>query len=236
VPAVEIPFYSLILSFDFNRLLKQPSYLIPDFEETEFKLFPLIIILISIKDEVLQAGAHSVSRPQRQRKENWIDLIKYLNEHKKRRRMTMKSIRLVLLIGMLAALPQSCTQTKKNYEQEVLKVENDWSEAQIKRDVAALKQFYADEYLATYPDGSTLNKSQDIENFASGDFKLISYKLEDIKVHVYGEVAVVTYLNTIKATFKDKDVSGSYRGTDVFVKRDGRWQCVATQGTVVANK
>jgi len=148
----------------------------------------------------------------------------------------MKSIRVVLLIGMLAALPQSCTKTKNNYEQEVLKVENDWSEAQIKHDVSAIKQLYADEFLATYPDGSTTNKSQEIESFASGDLKLVSYKFEDMKVHVYGEVAVVTSLSTIKATFKDKDVSGSYRGTDVFVKRDGRWQCVATQGTVAANK
>ena len=148
----------------------------------------------------------------------------------------MKSIRVVLLIGMLIALPQSCTKTKNNYEQEVLKVENDWCEALIKRDGSALKQFTADEYLATNLDGSTTNKSQDIESFASGDFKLVSYKFEDMKVHLYGEVAVVTSLCTMKGTVKDKDVSGKYRGTDVFVKRDGRWQCVATQGTVVANK
>jgi len=148
----------------------------------------------------------------------------------------MKSIQVVLLIGMLIALPQSCTKTKNNYEQEVLKVENDWSEAAIKGDVSALKQLYADEFLATYPDGSTTNKSQEIENYASGDFRLVSYKFEDMKVHVYGEVAVVTCLNTIKATFKDKDISGIYRGMDVFVKRDGRWQCVATQAAAVANK
>jgi hypothetical protein len=31
-------------------------------------------------------------------------------------------------------------------------------------------------------------------------------------------------------------MSGAYRFTDVFVKRGGRWQAVATQATFVAKK
>src|SRR5207249_9657661 len=100
-----------------------------------------------------------------------------------------------------------------------------------------LQRLYADEYLSTDQDGVTWTKSQDIAiaNITSGTLKLASYKLEDMKVHVYGDAAVVTGGNTIKATFQGKDVSG-HRFTDVFVKRAGRWQCVATQGTIVTKK
>jgi ketosteroid isomerase-like protein len=55
---------------------------------------------------------------------------------------------------------------------------------------------------------------------------------------VYGEVAVVTGKNTIKGTWEDieRDISGPYRFTDVFVRRDGRWQCVASQASRIAGK
>ena len=57
-----------------------------------------------------------------------------------------------------------------------------------------------------------------------------------MKVHVYGDTAVVTGLNTIKSTLNGKDTSGAYRFTDVFVKRDSRWQVVATQASSVQKK
>jgi hypothetical protein len=47
---------------------------------------------------------------------------------------------------------------------------------------------------------------------------------------------VVTYGTTDKGSYKGKDISGNYRWTDVFVKRNGRWQIVAGQGTRVAQQ
>jgi ketosteroid isomerase-like protein len=52
-------------------------------------------------------------------------------------------------------------------------------------------------------------------------------------VRVHGDVAVVTSRNTIKGTYMGKDISGAYRGTDVFVKRGGQWQVLTTQATAV---
>jgi hypothetical protein len=51
----------------------------------------------------------------------------------------------------------------------------------------------------------------------------------------YANVAVVTGRNTVKGTFARKDISGPTRFTDVFVWRDGRWQCVATQFGRITN-
>jgi ketosteroid isomerase-like protein len=53
---------------------------------------------------------------------------------------------------------------------------------------------------------------------------------------VYGDAAVVTALATRSgtlrgATYKDRQVLY----TDTFVRREGRWQCVASQSTVVAS-
>jgi ketosteroid isomerase-like protein len=121
-------------------------------------------------------------------------------------------------------------------DKELIKVENDWSTAWMKKDSAALQNLYATEYIATDWEGATFNKAQDIANAMAPDSRTQSFVLSDLKVHVYGDTAVVTGLNTIKSVFKGADVSGAYRFTDVFVKRDGRWQAVATQGTKVIKK
>jgi Ketosteroid isomerase homolog len=65
----------------------------------------------------------------------------------------------------------------------------------------------------------------------SGDLKIESSTNEDMKVQVHGDTAVVTYRSTDKGNYKGNDLSGQYRWTDVFVKRNGRWQIVAGQGT-----
>ena len=51
----------------------------------------------------------------------------------------------------------------------------------------------------------------------SGDLKLQSASLDDAKVQVYGDTAVVTYSSNDKGTYKGKDISGKTRWTDVFV-------------------
>ena len=143
-----------------------------------------------------------------------------------------------ILAGIVALLIVSTlgAQVPSTVERDLIKLENDWSTAWQKKDVAFLQKLWADEYLSTDQDGNTFTKAQDLANVSDRGTSTTSFALTDLKVHVYGDTAVVTGLNTIKATFKGKDSSGAYRFTDVFVKRDGRWQVVVTQGSLVAKK
>jgi len=40
----------------------------------------------------------------------------------------------------------------------------------------------------------------------------------------------------IKGRYKDQDISGGYRYTDVYVKRQGRWQAIALQITRITQQ
>jgi ketosteroid isomerase-like protein len=146
----------------------------------------------------------------------------------------MKVLFGLVMAVLLTALP-AAAQAPSSTSQELMKLENAWSEASMKRDGAALQRFYADEYVFTDADGVVTHKSDEIQNLTSGMFRLKSYKFDDLQVHLYGEVAVVTGRNTISGVWEDigRDVSGPYRFTDVFVMRDGRWQCVASQSSRV---
>jgi ketosteroid isomerase-like protein len=140
-----------------------------------------------------------------------------------------------MLIGLLATFP-TLGQSQGAAEQELVKLENAWIAAIIKRDGDFLKKLYADEYLFTDSEGALFNKTADISDVVSGKTKIDSANITDVKVHIYGDTAVVTGLNTLKGSYGGEDMSGPYRFTDVFVKRDGRWQVVATQSSLVAKK
>jgi ketosteroid isomerase-like protein len=148
----------------------------------------------------------------------------------------MRYVPVIVVIALLGAVSQSWAQALGPAEQELIKREFAWADATIRPNAATLPEFYADEYISTDQDGALTNKSQDVTNLTSGAYKAASIKLDDLKVHVYGDTAVVTGLAKVKATFNGKDASGPFRFTDVWVRRAGRWQCAATQSTLLANK
>ncbi len=116
--------------------------------------------------------------------------------------------------------------TPNGVEEEALyQLERDWAEANIKKDMAALDQMLATEFQANYV-GLVGNKKQFLSILKSSTSKTESAVISDMKAIVFGDRAIVNGLSTEKSSLAGKDTSGQYRWTDVFVKRDGRWQCV----------
>lgn len=140
---------------------------------------------------------------------------------------------LVLILALVCVFP---VWGQSAAEKELIKVENEWSNAWAKSDGKVLDQLYATEYLNTSSDGTLYNKVSGIKDDTSPEYTEKSFTLSDLKVHIYGEAAVVTGLNNVKFKKGGKAEQVNIRFTDVFVKRDGRWQCVATQGTKVGKK
>jgi len=68
---------------------------------------------------------------------------------------------------------------------------------------------------------------------------LDSIEMSDVKVQDLGSVAVVTGRVVETGRFKTNDLSGVYRFTDIWAKRNGRWQIVAgheTKGADAVNR
>ncbi len=145
----------------------------------------------------------------------------------------MKQLPILILLAFIFAFP---AWSQNDTEKELFKLENDWSTAWAKNDSKFLEQLYAEEYIATGHDGKIYNKAEGLKEDLSPAYTDKTFKLSDLKAHMYGETAVVTGLNSITFKKGGKPAKMNGRFTDVFVKRDGRWQCVATQGTTVASK
>jgi ketosteroid isomerase-like protein len=146
--------------------------------------------------------------------------------------------RTLVIVGILGSLccsmfGQSKEKSSESAEQAVMRIERELLNAVLKGDPSANERYLADTFVFTGPDGSVENKAQAIADLKSGDLKLQAASIDGAKVQVYGDTAVVTYSSNDKGTYKGKDISGKTRWTDVFVNRNGRWQLVATHGTML---
>lgn len=149
---------------------------------------------------------------------------------------------LLLSLGAAAspvsALSQDAVGTMHSRsEQAVRRLQDDLIEAYKRHEVAALNRILADEYTFTNDEGEVETKRQVLAAFtAGGDRTITSYVIDDDKVRVYGEAAVMTYHYVSHETYEGRESGGSFRITRVFVKRRGRWQMVAGHETRIVER
>jgi len=115
-------------------------------------------------------------------------------------------------------------------EQALMQTEREWVDAAQKKDADTLNRILAEDCVGQGPTGA-VTKAQALAELKSGESKLDSITLGDMKVRVFGDTAVVAGTDDEKSSYKGKDTSGHYTWTDVFVKRQGKWRAVASQST-----
>ena len=112
-----------------------------------------------------------------------------------------------------------------------MQLERDWGDALAKRDLVALDRILGDDHSVITKDGSVFTKAQELAKHSESADEL--FDLEPMKVRIFGDAAVVTGGHREKSQYNGRDTSGHYRWMDVFVKRNGRWQAVASELTRV---
>ena len=128
-------------------------------------------------------------------------------------------------------------------EAEITRLENEWATAAQRHDASAVRKFLADDLVMTYPDGSTGTKASELSTIESGAITADAWEVSDAKVTILGpDAAFITGRSVLKnAKLKDAtmkkaiDISGEYRFTDVYARRNGQWLAVASQTTPIKN-
>ena len=147
--------------------------------------------------------------------------------------MRRKCSALVATVFVLTALIGSALA--QDVREQLKKLEMDRAAAVVKGDTATLDKQTADDYVLISMNGRMTDKSQMLDGFKSGQSKLTSNDLSDLKVRVYGDAAVVTGKADVKGTLGGQDATGQILFTRVYVKKGGRWQSVSFQQTRVSN-
>ena len=151
----------------------------------------------------------------------------------------MKRILAIGLVVLTAFAVGSYAAEKKKMsadEEALTKIENEWGEAMVKLDFATFDRIVSPDWLLSTPDGGHQTKAEAVADLKSGKIKFESFKVDELKIRIYGNAAVVFGLTTEKMSVNGQPMNGQNRFTDTFIKRDGRWQCVATHVTAVPKK
>ncbi len=117
-------------------------------------------------------------------------------------------------------------------DQDILmQLERDWDAAFHRHDVAFLENLLADEFIATYDNGIRADKATELALAADLNQQIESSSLDEFIVRSYRDAAVVMFSLHLTGTSQGRQLEMTLRYTDVWVFRDGRWQCVASQST-----
>ena len=139
-----------------------------------------------------------------------------------------------LLILSAVTTTGAQTGTVKSDQQILVQLEQDWDAAFRRKDVRFIENILADEFVATYSNGTRGDRAKELALTADCDLQIDSSTLDEFIVKVYGDTAVVWMSQHLVGPSQGRQLEVTFRYVDVFVQRGGRWQCVASQSTRVS--
>lgn len=113
--------------------------------------------------------------------------------------------------------------------------EHEWNDANVRRDVAWMERNLASDFVVVNrTTGQVETKTQSIESLRSGRLRRDSVEMSEVTVNIAGDTAVVTGINHVKGQDEQgKPLDARVRWVDTLMRRDGRWQAVATGSTLI---
>ena len=143
---------------------------------------------------------------------------------------------LCLAAVLVATVRPSHAQDVKSDQDVLIELEMMWDDAFHRQDAAFIETVLAPEFIATYGDGTRGDRDKELSLAREFNQQVDSSHLEDFTVKVYRDTAVVWFTQHLVGPVDGKPTEVDYQYMDVWVIRDGRWQCVASQSTRVGNK
>jgi ketosteroid isomerase-like protein len=139
-----------------------------------------------------------------------------------------------LIFTVALALPtlgqaQVAGKTGATDAEQVIDLTNQWAEAQRNHDLDFLRLLIADDFEASTAQGDLVNKAQLLERVGSPNRRVEQFHGDQRQVRIYGNIAVLVEHTKAAVTDKNASFGGDFRILRIFLKTDGKWQCVMVQ-------
>ena len=113
-------------------------------------------------------------------------------------------------------------------------IENRLAAAWVEGDRPFIESVLADDWSVIDLTGRILTRADVLEEaFATKDRKIVSMHINDLCVRLFEEWAIVTGRTHATGEYQGATAEVTLRFTDVFAKRGGNWQVVASQATLI---
>ena len=103
-----------------------------------------------------------------------------------------------------------------------------WTQAAVKQDASGLRRYMAEDLQYAHAGGKTQTRDEYIAAVVTGPSHYESFTFSDVKVKVYGKVAVLTGCVDVKMTGQE---AFRVRTLQVYTENNGQWQMSAHQST-----
>ncbi len=153
---------------------------------------------------------------------------------------SVATLAVVLAIGALPArhaMAQSSAKQASSVPTLLLRQEDGWAAALVKRDASYFQRMLAPKFVYT-EDAKLMTREQVLHDATAGTDTVTAAHNEGMVVHEAGSVtAVVTGILVIEGRGSGARYVHRYRFTDTWVKQDnGQWQIVAAQDYLIPRK
>lgn len=143
-------------------------------------------------------------------------------------------MRIRTIVAIFVVLVSSCvvSQAQNRIGEQVRRLERAWLDAYEKHDVKAMNEIVADDFVITFPDGSMQTKAQIVAMIKAPrqpGRRTPKFHTEDVQTRVYYNT-VILMGRVVTEWQRDGETQSKeqQRYTDTYVKRNGRWQVVAS--------
>ncbi|HET6175385.1 MAG TPA: nuclear transport factor 2 family protein [Candidatus Sulfotelmatobacter sp.] len=136
--------------------------------------------------------------------------------------------RSMIVAAVVLVFAGTAANAQDSAEKDVRKAMEDNFASILHKDAAALNRQYTDDFFRVGESGQVSGKSEAIANLTEPDFVVTKLEPSDVKIRVYGNVAIVTELVTSVGGQKGKiPTEHVSRQTVVWVKQHDVWQSMS---------
>src|SRR3712207_82830 len=116
------------------------------------------------------------------------------------------------------------TSVMSNQTQLLEKSLRDWTTpAELRGGATFLERNLTDDFIGVGPYGYLLTKDEWLERHESRKLRYESFRLDEVRVRLYGEAVVVIARQMTKGRYEENDLPGNLRATLLFAQQEGRW-------------
>lgn len=132
--------------------------------------------------------------------------------------------------------PETLPTTQGAAEAELIGFMDAWDRAMVANDPDAIGAYMADDWAIVGPDGRVGDKARFLELVRSGDLTHDVMETHDPSIRTYGDAAVVIARGVSGGCYRGVPFHLVERVTCVFMRQDGRWRCVLTHLSPMAEE
>lgn len=139
----------------------------------------------------------------------------------------------IVLVG--ATMQVSVAANAESEVDRLRSIERERLRSLVDADMETAERLHAEDFQLINPLGGTVSKQRYLKLVASGEVDYLEWEPEEVEVKLYGEAAVLRYRARLRIVVRGAPdaPTGSFWHTDLYEKRDGRWQVVWSQATQI---